>query len=330
MDAIIEAAIIVYRASLNQTKVIDFDDMILFPLVTNIAVRFPKDVVFVDEAQDLSKTRQALVRKFVKRNGRMIIVGDDRQAIYGFSGADASALDNLIRDTNAVSLPLSVTWRCPVAVVREAKKYVADIEAAPNAKEGSVQYATTIPTKLIPGQDAVLCRNMAPLIKVAYQLLRNGVAAKVEGRDVGEGLKTLCRRWKVKTVSALLTRLDDYQARETQKYAAKGEASKVEAVEDKCGALREIADKMLLEGKQDVADVIAFIDALFADGATNVVTLATYHRSKGREWNRVFLFEHSTRCPSRAAKKEWEMGQENNLAYVAITRAQDTLVFVGE
>jgi len=58
------------------------------------------------------------------------------------------------------------------------------------------------------------------------------------------------------------------------------------------------------------------------------VTLATYHRSKGREWTRVFLVEHSTRCPSPYARQPWQQNQEANLAYVAVTRAMATLVYV--
>ena len=61
---------------------------------------------------------------------------------------------------------------------------------------------------------------------------------------------------------------------------------------------------------------------------TGVLTLATYHRSKGREWPRVFLFEHAARCPSRAARQAWQQVQEANLAYVAITRAKQTLAYV--
>jgi superfamily I DNA/RNA helicase len=76
-----------------------------------------------------------------------------------------------------------------------------------------------------------------------------------------------------------------------------------------------------------VADAVQFIDALFADGATGVLTLATYHRSKGREWDRVFLFEHYRRCPSKYARQDWQKLQEDNLAYVAFTRAKQELWF---
>ena len=54
MDKVIEAAQYIYRESLDQTDVVDFDDMVLFPLVHGLRVKFGKDVIFLDEAQDTS------------------------------------------------------------------------------------------------------------------------------------------------------------------------------------------------------------------------------------------------------------------------------------
>ncbi len=317
----------VYRGSLSLTSVVDFDDMILFPLVKNLRVGFPKDFLFVDEAQDLSRSRQALAKKFVKpRTGRMIIVGDDRQAIYGFSGADADALTNLTRELRAVVMPLSVTWRCPKAVVALAQELVPDIEAAPTAPEGVVGKLSELPDNLGP-ETAVLCRNTAPLINLAYSLIRGGTPVKVEGRDIGAGLKLMVNRWKVKTIDAFLNRLNTYEEREIQKAIAKGKEEMVERIEDKVETLRVIAKECLLQGRQTVADMVVFIDDLFADGETSCTILATYHRSKGREWSRVILLDHEKLCPSPYARKEWQLEQEHNLAYVAFTRSQSELWF---
>ena len=346
-DAVVEASQHVYRLSLAETDVVDFDDMILFPLVKNIRVKFTKDLVIVDEAQDLSRARQALIRKFLGPAGRMAIVGDDRQAIFGFTGADAAALESQVTQFRAKVLPLSVTWRCPKAVVALAKTLVPDIEAAPTAPDGQVlrvplqRPADGIEEVLgapalvawhsdaeLGPTDAVLCRNTAPLVQLAYQLIRAGKPCKVEGRAIGSGLKALAQRWKIKTVDALLKRLDTYAERERQKALAKGNEAKAEEVGDQVATLKEICAACTSQGKHDVADVLAFIDDLFADGAEKVTVLATYHRAKGREWKRVFLLEHAERCPSKAARQDWQRRQEENLAYVAFTRAKNTLVFV--
>jgi hypothetical protein len=44
--------------------------------------------------------------------------------------------------------------------------------------------------------------------------------------------------------------------------------------------------------------------------------------------DRVMLLEHAQRCPSPWAKQDWQRRQEQNLAYVAITRAQQELIYV--
>jgi DNA helicase II / ATP-dependent DNA helicase PcrA len=332
MDEVVEAAQHVYRQSLEDTATIDFDDMILFPLVKNIVVKYGKDHIFLDEAQDLSRARQALARKMLKpRTGRMYIVGDDRQAIYGFSGADAAALDNLINGLGATRMPLTVTWRCPTSVVKLAQTLVPDIKAAPSAAEGRIDRITEkqFDELELTAADAILCRNTAPLISCAYKLIRKGVPCKVEGRSIGQGLEKLVTRWKVKTIDALLNKLELYRDREVQKAMAKGSESKAEEVNDRVDTLKEICNAVIAMNKQSVDDVRAFIQGLFADSAENVLTLATYHRSKGREWDRVILWEHAARCPSRAARQQWQFQQEENLAYVAYTRAKQNLVFVG-
>lgn len=327
MDEIVAAAQSIYRESLDKTDEVDFDDMILYPLIKNLRVKFGKDMIFLDEAQDTSRARQALVRKFVKPNGRICVVGDDRQAIFGFAGADAAALPNLVKNLNAIELPLSVTWRCPKAVVREAQRLVPDIEAAPEAPEGEVVVAAELPTDLTK-TDAILCRNTAPLIGIAYKLIRDGKPCKVEGRAIGEGLLKLVGRWKVTTIDAFIIKLEIYRDREVQKAMAKNNEQKAAEVQDRVETLLNVCQACIERKQTSISDVEVFINNLFADDVRGVITLCTYHRSKGREWPRVSLWEHSTRCPSRAARQPWQLQQEDNLAYVAMTRAQEKLVYV--
>ena len=329
LDRVIVGAQHIYGLSLAQTNVVDFDDMILFPLVKNLRVRFQKDLLIVDEAQDTGRARQALVRKFVKPSGTLIVVGDDRQSIFGFAGAQADALDQLVTGLDCQVLPLTVSWRCPKAVIREAQRIVPDIEYAQDAAEGEVLQLTELP-ELKP-TDAILCRNTAPLVERAYGLLRAGVACKVEGREIGTGLLRLVNRWKrVTTIAAFLDKLEDYRERETQKALAKNNEAKAAEVADRVETLKHLCSVCIDRRQSSLEDLRSFIDSIFADDVTKsgVVTLCTYHRSKGREWPRVFLLDHSRRCPSPWAKQPWQRHQEENLAYVALTRAQETLAYV--
>jgi hypothetical protein len=175
---------------------IDFEDMIFQPLIRR--AQFAQyDWVLVDECQDLNYTRLRLAQAMLRPGGRAIFVGDRNQAIYGFGGADAAAMDTIKRVFGAATLPLSVSYRCPRRVVQEAQKWVPSIEAAPEAVEGAVERLDEADwdlTGLTPGVDAVLCRNNAPLVKLWFRLARAGVRAQIQGSDIGAGIVALVLR----------------------------------------------------------------------------------------------------------------------------------------
>lgn len=356
IDQLIEAAIRVLKESITRDReVVDFDDMIYAPLVHRLRF-WPKDWVLIDEAQDTNPARRALALAMLRpRTGRLVAVGDDRQAIYGFTGADADALDLIAAELGSATLPLTVTYRCPKAVVVEANRLVPDLRAHESAPNGTVRVCAALRTIEIdvdtyeykkrdtpmawfeherPGPtDAVLCRNTKPLVELAYAMLAAGIGCRVEGREVGENLIALATRWKrVKTLAALETKLEEHRDREVQKWSAKGREDRAQAVEDRVEALLTIARSLRAAGKADVADLADWIRALFGDThdgeVPNVVTLSTIHKSKGREWDRVFLLYRSTTLPSKWARKPWQLRQEENLEYVAITRAKRELVYV--
>src|ERR1700685_1080250 len=140
-------------------ELIDFDDMIYLPVLHNMRV-WENDWVLVDEAQDTNPARRALARKMLRRGGRSVWVGDDRQAIYGFTGADADAMEVIVREFGCAVMPLTVTYRCPKAVVAEANLIVPDIEAHPSAPEGEVRSIDedNLVAEELTARDAVLCR----------------------------------------------------------------------------------------------------------------------------------------------------------------------------
>lgn len=103
---------------------IDFDDMLYLPLLHNVSFD-KKNFIFIDEAQDTNGVQRALISRMLAPPpfGRLIAVGDPSQAIYGFRGADATAMTDMQREFNMTVLPLSVSYRCSQAVVKEAQKY---------------------------------------------------------------------------------------------------------------------------------------------------------------------------------------------------------------
>ncbi len=304
---------------------IDGADMLYLP-VRNGWLRKKFDVVIVDEAQDMNACQLEIALGVAKSN--IVVVGDDRQAIYRFAGADSGSLDRMKDALKATELPLNVTYRCGKNIVALAQRYVPDFVAAESNHDGSVEYLPQ--DKLIaaaqPG-DYILSRVNAPLVSVAMSLLRNGKRTKIAGRSIGEGLVNLVRKLKGQSIPDLLRKISAWETKEInrieQRYRGKLDSSacvaRIEGVRDQAEMLASLTD-----GAPNVAEVEARIVELFTDnglGEAGLVTCSSVHRAKGKEANRVFVLQNTLRQ---------DTPEECNIIYVAYTRAKQTLVLVGE
>lgn len=115
----------------------DFDDMLYLPLIHGVPFE-RYDVLFVDEAQDVSPIQMEMIERMVREGGRIVAVGDRKQSIYGFRGADCSAMDKIQERFRCKPLPLSISYRCPKAVVLHAQQWVPHLEYAESAVDGYV------------------------------------------------------------------------------------------------------------------------------------------------------------------------------------------------
>lgn len=295
-------------------NVIDFDDMIWFPFVYRLNVgKF--DVVFVDEAQDLNQAQIAMVLSANKMDGRIIAVGDPAQSIYQFRGADSEAIPNFIEKLKAKTLPLSVTYRCPTKVVALAQEIVPDIIAADGAKDGTVEEVPAEQIlKLVRPGDFVLSRTNAPLVKHCMALLKAGVPANIQGRDVGANLHYFIKKSKAKTIIQFTEYVNTWREQEVKRLLA--EKKDPIATVDKAECLLN-----LCEGNLTIKDLKETIDKLFNDvNDTAKVIFSTTHKAKGLERDRVFILTNTYRKGAG--------GEEDNLWYVAVTRSKSELYLV--
>lgn len=325
MSRAIEMARELLEASYH-APTIDFDDMLYIPVREGLAL--PKfDFVFVDEAQDTNAIQRAILRKIMLPHTRIIAVGDPAQAIYGFRGADSRSLDLIAQEFNCTRLPLSITYRCPRAVVEHAQQWVGHIQAAPDAIEGEVvRLGTQWSTKDFVASDLVVCRTTAPLISLAYRMIKDRVPVRIMGREIGAGLKSLINKMNANDLDMLELKLEAYKQREVQKALAKRDERRAEAIDDQVNCILFMIGTMM-EGQQ-IRDLMQVIDGLFSDRAAGTV-LATIHKAKGLEADVVYWL-NSSLCPARWVKQEWQFQQEVNLCYVATTRAKRTLVLIEE
>jgi superfamily I DNA/RNA helicase len=316
-------------------KWMDFEDFIYLPLYLKLRIQ-QFDNVLVDECQDLNITRILLSEKMVKPGGRIIFVGDPHQAIFGFTGADSESMNKIKDRFKTTVLPLTYSFRCPQSVVQFVRQWVSHIEAHPDAPigfappmDGATITHTEMMNKGLTPEDAILCRNNAPLVELFFAFLAKGIACHIEGKDdVGAAIVRLVNKFpKVRKLDALRDKLEAYKEKEVAKLLKKGKEDKVDRLTDIVDAIFALMGA--LPATANVADLKQKVDDMFADTPEGKkpanLTLTTSHKAKGREWKRVFWYGRNRWNPSKYARQPWQMEQEINLMYVAGTRAKSEL-----
>lgn len=319
----------VMKISREQKNVVDFTDMLWFVHTYNIPVE-QYDLFIADELQDLNKLQQNIVFRAIKNGGRFVGVGDDRQAIFGFAGADVESMNNMIDELGATTrgvkvMPLTESRRSPISHIAMAQALVPDIRAMENAQIGSIEQITCeVAVKYALPGDMMIGRRNAPLIKVAYALIRSGKPAMVKGRDIGVGILALIKKLRGKDIVDLISRAEIYRSNELAKLQAKGKKaeSAIVTLNDKIDTLIALTDDT-----NDLTSLRVKINRLFSDDSpTGKILLSSVHKAKGLEAKRVFILEYAR--IEIAMSQEWQQLQEQNLHYVALTRSLDEMFLV--
>lgn len=285
---------------------IDFGDQIILPTV--FPCLFPHyPLVMVDEAQDLSALNHATLRKLARR--RLIAVGDENQAIYGFRGAHEDSMPFLAETFSMRRLMLSVSFRCPRAVVTEAQWRAPHMQYPDWAKPGEVKRLQEWDATTLPPEAAIICRNNAPLFSIAIKLLKNGRYPRIIGNDIGKYLLKVMKKFGKPSLPQADAK-EALSAWVTEKLTKSRSPSKVHD--------QEACILVFLEQGDTLGDAMAYAEHIFA--AQGPIQLMTGHKSKGLEFEEVyFLDEHLINM---------EDSQDRNLRYVIQTRAKSTLTYV--
>lgn len=320
----------------ENTTSIDFTDMVWLPYeLTLNPIGLQYDYIFIDECQDLNAAQRELFLRCFRRGTRFIAVGDKKQAIYSFAGADAESFAKLQNLPNTTTLPLPISYRCPKKVVNLANQFVDTMECREGAPDGEIVHNVSI--KDIHDGDMVLCRTKMPLIKLYMRYLRMGVKSYVRGQDIGLNLLRMVDKTEqiVLNVSlqkdGVFARLYDDLFEERNRLMIKRgmdleDATLSNQIMNKYDSIKTL--EILAEGLTSARDLHDRIENVFAESADGVC-LSTIHKAKGLEANNVYIL-CKTLMPSRLATQDWEKEQEQNLMYVAYTRAKYKLGFVSE
>jgi len=314
---------------LSDTSVIDFDDMIWIPVMMKYRSK-KYDWVFVDESQDLNKSQFELIKMLCNGGTRIIAVGDSRQAIYGFRGADSNSMDNFRNHFSAKELPLSITYRCPKSVTELAQQFVANIEPADDAQDGLVDSMTTA-TMLESAKEGelIICRTNAPLVSVALNLIKMRKKVVVLGKDIGKNIIKIIDSQKAYDKQELIRKISSFE-REQEKLLDMIERGTYNK-KHKARVLNNIDSAVIILtiGAQanSVQEIRNILLELFSDKKDGIVC-SSVHKAKGLENKTVYILGYHELMPHPMAETAEEINQEYNMKYVAVTRAKENLHLV--
>ena len=315
----------------------DFTDQIWLPVEWNLSSQKwfkPYKFVLVDECQDLNAAQLELSLMLAGTEGRLLYVGDPKQAIMGFAGADNNSYNKIVERTNATELPLSICYRCPRSHIELVKRNFPEIPIEPHedAAEGSiVQCDDKDLNELLKTGDLVISRKTAPLVSLCIKLIARGIKATVKGKDIGEAIKRDLE--EIAQIPGFEyehfnNAVSQYKQIKFAKYEGlDNEEQLKENLNDKLEALTIIYQSQ--PNAKSVFDLGLYIDELFSDD-TSPVTLSTCHRAKGLEGDRIFIHKPQDLPMTWRNQLDWQLEQENNLLYVALTRSKSELFIVGD
>jgi hypothetical protein len=343
---------------------VSYGDMVYAPVASRkVYSNVPRyDFLVVDEAQDLTEAQQVgcmvavgftpdyVAKRFGlprrRRYGVLAVIGDDRQSIYGWRGALQDGIGNfraMVEESGAdiVTCPITRTRRCPKAVVRLiSHKVVPDFAYEPDAPEGAVlgvsmQYVLD---HIGEGRSdtLVLARTNADLVAFALKLVMQSVPVEFVSRDMGNEITRKARKfiWDYKEYHGTRPEPMAFATEMRSKAASLMDAKKgkskarLEAQIDELNVLAAIG-----EVSEDWEEFFRNINSLFGsdikpDMQKRAVKFSTIHGIKGGEADYVVIIG-GDKMPHPLAEEPWEFQSEDNLVYVAATRAKDTLMIAG-
>lgn len=307
--------------------------------------RIAKTVLVIDAAQDMSNEEYALVRALMTANEemRVIAVGDDDQNIFEFRGSDSKYMAQLLKDSDGRFVEMTENYRSSRHVVSFANAFVKGIRGrmknnpivSMSHEDGFVSVThhqsecmyEPLVRELVEQHKATDSEQGKRSVCVLTQTNEEAVILVALLRKYGLQSKLIqsmdgFRFWNMMEVRLFLKYIDAqthtpliadevWEEAKRKTFAAYANSESLHYLQ-RCIQLFEETNKMkyLTDFKEFVfeSSVEDFCDLLGAD-----VVVSTIHKSKGREFDDVFMLISK---PLRVTNEELRR------YYVGITRAK--------
>ena len=263
------------------------------------------DVILYDEAQDADPATADVVEH--QRHAQLIAVGDSAQAIYGWRGAG----DFLNRVDAMHRLRLTQSWRFGQAVADEANVWLG-VVGTDMRIVGNPNRASTL--EPLDRPDTMLCRSNAGTIDALLDAHDTGVRVHL----VGDGREMLA-------LAQAAERLQDGKPAGHPELAAFGSWDQVVEYAEKDPAGSDLAVAVRMIEKYGAGGVVAAIDGTVPERSAQLI-VSTAHKAKGLEWGKLRVANDFKEPLDKETGEPLPIPRADAmLAYVAVTRAKDTL-----
>ena len=298
---------------------IDFTDMIQKFLDKGVSPKF--DVIFVDEAQDLSLIQWSMIKKIEKdTNCDVWVAGDDDQAIFGWAGADVDSFINW----EAQEIPLKQSERVPTIIQKKALDVIdriqenrIDKEYFPKAESGEIfeRYKLS-DIDMSKGDWLILTRTKSLLKPVITFLKKKGFFFNTaQGNSIGKSLYEDIQNWSKLQKKIELPEIQVQRIRE-----------RIEGSMNLSLKWYDVFNKL-------TDSQITYMKLLVLNGENPTedarIKVSTIHGAKGGEATNVVLFLNETANTIKGAKKSAaNQDEEYRVWYVGITRTMKNLYLI--
>lgn len=330
----------------EDNHLLDYTDMLNEFLVSDWTPRL--DVVVVDETQDLSWLQWQIIDKLAEKARRVVIAGDDDQAIYQWAGADLKTFVNL---QGKVSV-LNQSWRVPKSIQSLSLDLLKKIGIQnrrpknwnPRTEDGEIQrLMSKDEIDFKNGDDIlVLSRNTFSLRELMPTIESDGVIFEWRGKtSVPQDILSAIRSWEMlraggraagsdcRKIYQLMSAGVGYERGHKElNFLSDDDEATLQELKDNGGLLvdsiwHEALDRMPLLEKNYLLKARKSGESLVKKPR---VRLSTMHGSKGSEADHVILL---TEIAKRTYQETYDNPEsEARVWYVAATRAKQKLTIV--
>ena len=300
--------------------------------------RITKTVLVIDEAQDMDENEYGLITALMERNDdlRVIAVGDDDQNIYEFRGSDSGYFASFLERENAKKYELLENYRSAPDIVAFANHFVKCIDcrlksapvvsrcaaggvvelvqcASPNLEEPVALAAIAARSK---GTVCILTSTNNEAYCVVGLLKKKGIGAKLiqssDGFDLYNMLEIRYFMKKIeKDLATPIISDEKWEEAKNRLIQFYGQSSNLAL----CLTILEVFEQS--NKKKYKSDLETFLHESkledFFQNENGDVVVSTIHKSKGREFDEVFILLDKVRIDTDACKRK---------LYVGMTRAK--------